>query len=478
MIGLACALAFLPLPLVAAGIVGLAAVVYPILALYAAILSVPLQELINLPLGLSATQAAVVLLTGGLLLRFLAHPERPLRLPTTIWPWLSLLAALLLATSLTPYDSAAGMRETARWGVALLIWFAATQLVERPWHVVGLIICLLAAPLANGMYGLFQFFTGDGPPSFRIAVDSPFVRAYGTMGQPNSFAGYVNMGWPLALALALGLTIWRWQTPASNPLRQHITWPLIAVCWLVAGGLLAALGASFSRGAWLGAVGGLLAMALVAGTWARRGALLLIVLGVLVLTLGGFQLLPDALERRLASITASFVPVDPATVTVTPENFAVIERAAHLQAGLVMAQTHPLTGVGPGNFNNAFIDVTVSPWYVSRGHAHNYYLHMAAEAGVFGLIAYLTLIGTMALRAFRLANTTTQPLLRILSIGCCGIIAAVATHNLFENLHVLNMGIQLAATWALISVVTSLQLANKDVRNANQRSPITLSPNI
>jgi hypothetical protein len=36
-------------------------------------------------------------------------------------------------------------------------------------------------------------------------------------------------------------------------------------------------------------------------------------------------------------------------------------------------------------------------------------------------------------------------------IGGCGIIATVAAHNLFENLHVLNMGVQLGAIWGLLA---------------------------
>src|SRR5207244_4477150 len=80
----------------------------------------------------------------------------------------------------------------------------------RPWQAAGLVACLLLAPAADAAIGLAQFATGDGPSSFRIAAGSPFVRAYGTIGAPNSFAGYLNMAWPLALALAVGAVRWAW----------------------------------------------------------------------------------------------------------------------------------------------------------------------------------------------------------------------------------------------------------------------------
>jgi hypothetical protein len=37
-------------------------------------------------------------------------------------------------------------------------------------------------------------------------------------------------------------------------------------------------------------------------------------------------------------------------------------------------------------------------------------------------------------------------------IACLGVVAAVAIHNLFENLHVLSMGVQLSTVWAMLTV--------------------------
>ncbi len=72
---------------------------------------------------------------------------------------------------------------------------------------------------------------------------------------------------------------------------------------------------------------------------------------------------------------------------------------AQIQAGWRMVRAHPLTGVGPGNYTPAYGDVAVFPWYASRGHAHNYYLHIAAESGLIGLLAYLALLGGLIAQA-------------------------------------------------------------------------------
>jgi len=210
----------------------------------------------------------------------------------------------------------------------------------------------------------------------------------------------------------------------------------------------------------LGAGIGLLAMTIALGRRMARWAVAALAAGALLLVLGGAGLLPQPIARRIASITRSVSIFDAGSVQVTDENFAVVERMAQIQAGWRMFAAHPLVGVGPGNYNAAYPDFAVVPWYASRGHAHNYYLHMAAEAGVAGALAYLALLAGVSyqgLAALRRANGTFR---RSIVVGCCGIIAATAGHNLFENLHVLSMGIQIAAVWGLITVMRDNERVN------------------
>jgi O-antigen ligase len=233
-----------------------------------------------------------------------------------------------------------------------------------------------------------------------------------------------------------------------------------------AGLLLAALLTSFSRGGWVGAVGGGAAMILASipllaprlRRIAWRAVAMAAGAAALVLALGGGGLLPASLAVRLGSITANLRIFDVRGVVITPENFAVVERMAHIQAGWNMFVRHPLTGVGSGNYSIAFeqtpgpgeAPITARPWYTSRGHAHNYYLNMAAEAGVIGAVAYVLLISAVGLQAARAIRYARGLLWRSVAVGCAGVVAAVAVHNIFENLHVLNMGLQLGTLWALL----------------------------
>lgn len=429
------------------------ALAHPVLAAGMTVLSVPVQELVVLPGGLSVTQAAVLLTLGSWVFHTLARAEQhPLPADLSLL-WGGLLFALLLSASVTPYSRTEALRETLRWTVAAVVWMATATAITRRWHVIYLLACLLIAPAVCAGIGIAQFATGDGPPAFRIAPDLPHVRAYGTIGQPNSFAGYLNMAWPLAAALAIVMTGSAWRSGVQRRLTSAGRWALAAILWGTLGVILAALIASFSRGAWIGAAIGVLGMALSLGRRALPVLLGLAATGVAVALLAIAGMLPEALVTRLASIWRSVAWFDAAAVTVTPENFAMVERMAHLQAGWEMFRSAPLFGVGPGNYSAAYPEFAVGAWYASRGHAHNYYLHMAAEAGIIGVLAYLALIGGVIRQALRALQCATSPLLYSTAVGGCGIIAAVAGHNLFENLHVLNFGIQLAVMWAVVGAI-------------------------
>ncbi len=465
--------------LVGSGILVTLALIDPVWALYAAVLSVPLQEIVTLPGGLTFTQAALLLAAGVFGIHTLARPEHSLRWGRVGLGLAILLWALALAGALTPYSQTEALKETLRWSTVFLIYMLVLNGIAPAgrtesgwqWRAEGLVICLIAAPSAEALYGLWQFITADGPPSFGIA-GGRFVRAYGTIGQPNSFAGYMNMAWPLAGAPML---IWlgqRFGWLSNSPLSYtRSTRPSLGVALLAAtatGALLAALIASFSRGGWVGALAGALAMLLAISLLVtpavrqRAGQMIALVGagGILLLAIGGSGLLPNALAQRVNSITANLRLFDVRTVQVTPTNFAVVERMAHLQAAWSMVQQRPITGVGPGNFSLAYETTGISgmqpyaehPWYESRGHAHNYYLHIAAEAGLIGGAAYLLMLGLLILQTTQALRHADSWLWRSVTIGGCGVIAAIAAHNLFENLHVLNMGIQLGAIWGLLGI--------------------------
>lgn len=405
------------------------------LAIAYAVAAVPMQDYLMLG-GVSHSQLATLGLVVGLLLHWRLHPWHAWRPDETAWMRLAVVTALTLSAAFTLYDWRESVAEIRRWSVALAVGYLVYA-VPRSWRDVRLLWgVLLIAPVGAAMFAIYQSVMGIGPAAFGIA-GTPFTRSFGTIGQPNSFAGYLNGAWPLLLAV----TIWAWQ------LRWRWRWLVtfgLAVTWL-------ALLLSFSRGGWLGATAGLLMMAWLIGGWWRRAVVAVIVVAGVVIA-GGWQLIPAPLGPRLGSasqiFTAPDIPRDEAQQR--PDVYAAVERAAQFKAGWLMWQQAPLTGIGVGNYANAYVDVAYNTWWISRGHAHNAYMQIAAEQGIIGLVAYLGLWLVQWRRTVRVA--TQSGMVRWLAVGACGSLVAVAAHECFEYLQVHYLPVHVAAVVALAGV--------------------------
>lgn len=454
-LGIAAALTLLP-PLFGAAAVGACALLVlalrsPGSTLNLLLLSIPVQDF-GARGELTLTNALFGLALVGWLLHRAAGRPRPLPRSAIgvffVVFVLSLTLSLVVAREIAP-----GIAMLYQWIKSLLVFFMALDLL-RTWRGVRwALLALTVAGAAEAALGLFQYATKAGPSSFNIGAD--YSRAYGTFGRPNSYAGYLEMLWPFALAASY--LYWRDWTNAVTPrLGRLLRAVAVSACAAIIG---AAVVASLSRGAWLGVASGLVVMALSASRQTRRATVTAAVATVLLAVLGGFAVLPATIQSRFNSIVSNAAIPDVRTAFVTADDFAVIERLAHWQAGLNMFASNRLLGVGLGNFNVTYAEFNVSPTFlVSRGHAHNYYIQVAAESGLVGLTAYLLLLATIVvtlLVAFRSA-AGRDPATRALLVAAAGTVTAVSVHDVFEVLHVLSMGIQLSVMWALIVVAMRL----------------------
>ena len=457
-----------PLVLLGALIVGavvVAVVARPKIGLYLAVLSVPVQDTVKAS-GLTATQAAFVLLMGAWMVGLLLRGSR--------WDWLSdanlwrfaLFYAVILASARVAGDVRLTLSDAFRWGEALVIFTIARDVLRTRRDWAALLACCCVGAAGEAFIGSVQSKLGLGNASFAVAAG--LSRAFGTFGRPNSYAGYLEMTFPLALAG----TFWAvprmaeafraWQATMRGPLaaERHAAralWGRIlaasglftTVAFLLTGIIL-----SFSRGAWLGTVAAVLVMMLLAGRRMARATGVVIVVAVLVLALGGASVLPDVLAKRLTSVTDNLIVTSIDDTPITDDNFAVKERTAYWFGGLQMFRDNPLTGVGLGNYGpNYDARYYSAPFLISQVHAHNYYIHIAAETGVFGLLAYLFLIGGIIRTGVVASRACTDNFARAVAIGATGVVVAVAVHNFFEDLHVLSLGVHLGAVWGVLAAI-------------------------
>jgi O-antigen ligase len=185
-----------------------------------------------------------------------------------------------------------------------------------------------------------------------------------------------------------------------------------------------------------------------------------VLLAAYLLLIGGAQYLPASLVQRFSDFLPYLGGVDVAAVEVTDANWAVIERMAHWQAALAMWTNRPWLGVGIGNYPAAYPQYAIGRWLDPLGHAHNYYLNIAAEAGLIGLLAYLTLFLACFAQAWRVIQrlsrlvrpTPQQRFWRAVALGALGVLVHLSVHNLFDNLYVHHMHVQLGLVLGLLSV--------------------------
>jgi len=88
-----------------------------------------------------------------------------------------------------------------------------------------------------------------------------------------------------------------------------------------------------------------------------------------------------------------------------------------------MFAAHPMLGVGAGNYDAAYAKYALSDWPDALGHAHNYYINVAAETGILGFVAFLALTAaTLDLGWYAVRHTgivaNLQSSHRAIALGC------------------------------------------------------------
>jgi O-antigen ligase len=232
-------------------------------------------------------------------------------------------------------------------------------------------------------------------------------RSVGLTGSPVLLANQLAF----ALVPVLGLL-------AAGPWRRDR--PRLALC-AIAGLLALGLYFTYTRSALLALGPGLLAIGLCLGGGRRK----LLVGGVVGAVLA-FQLLAGT-----GLIGARYYK--------TAENdTSAASHESLLNVALAVALDNPLAGVGHEHFEEVSLgyldEVPVSPGEGAIGteRPHNDFLTVWISWGVFALVVYVALF-LGALRNYRIAAASDDPLIRGLAIGCVGGLATYAVNSAFHN---------------------------------------------
>lgn len=431
--------------ILAGAVVGCLALRWPEVGLTAMAVAVPLQDRVQGRVGsddVTFSDAIVVAILCAWGLRSLLNGTWPRLSPVTA-AYGAHVGVVALSIFVAGRSSLWSV-ETTQWVMGFAVYVLAHDvLTRRRGALTPVVLTMVAGTAVLSCYAFYQVQSSAGPESFRV---NGVTRAFATFRHPNVFAGYLDLVVPLALALACG---WiggprGWTTIAGLP-RAVIG---IGASLAVVAGMGGAV-ASQSRGGWLGLLVGCGVVIWLTGGLVR-----------LVAVCGGVALAILILASPVGSQitgrvqTATF---DPGRATlITPDNFAVQERLAHWRAGVAMAREHPWLGVGAGNFRQRYREFTTSwRFRVARTHAHNAFIHAAAQTGLVGLGTYSVAVATVGWRLCRRLRATRGTPSSVVVIGVIGGCLAFATHGLFDYLHAYDLPKQLGITIALAEAVRS-----------------------
>lgn len=426
-VGSAAALAatFVLDPVVAAVVLGVVAATAitlrrPVLGLALVALAVPWAggvDLVPPPFPITLVDILIAAIGTAWVARSIVLRANPLG--TRLWtPYLALfLAAILLSVSQAA-DWHASLREIVKWAELLVVYVAGSEFIRTRRDLRFLVAVVVLAGAGQALLGYIQFFFGVGPEAF--AAQRFALRAFGSFDQPNPYAGFLNMTFPFALSLSvLG------QRGAERG------WYRVAAV-LIGGAVLA----SESRGALLaGFTASCIILVMMLPRlrplwWAGLWALLL------AAWLTALNLIPSSpFQRVLNAVGLGNVSFN----SVTDANFSAVERAAHWLAGVRMFAAHPFLGVGIGNYSEAYPRFHPRGWYASLEHAHNYFINIAAEAGILGLTAYVLLVGSALWYSCAAIWVSPRGHTRAVTFGVLGALIATNLHNLFDVLYVHGM---------------------------------------
>lgn len=326
----------------------------------------------SVPVTIPKLAGALVLvgMAGEILYRGVLPDWRRFITPQTLLAT-ALVAVMCLSALLHPSELTHA--EIARQITILVYVFVTIHFVNGPHrlrHVTGVLVVVATLLAAQS---IFQRMTGAamtseewvaGAGAFLDAGEETvgtMLRTTATFSHPAWLSLFLSMAIPLTLYFAWRARSWTWKTLAMASVGVQTL------------GVLS----TYSRMSYIG-----VAVGLTLFTVRRRFGLFAIVL-VIIGAIVAFPLLPAGIRARVVSI------VDYA------QSSSSMTRIGQHYIAVAAVRSHPVLGVGPGNFEASverYAAGVPDRYPVAAIGAHNLYAEVAAELGLCGLAVMLALL--------------------------------------------------------------------------------------
>src|SRR6185312_8648561 len=212
-------------------IVAIWTLIRPRVALYLLPVAIPWGSLDSIDLGglhLDSADILVALLAASWLMSFTLPTPTAYRatqlgpldrgkfnLPRYLVIAMGILLLTMLISMTVAFNLNSSLKEIIKWLEALIVLLLGAQYLRTRRQIWTLVVIIGLVTLSQAFFGYIQYLFNLGPTAF---VRDASLRVYGTFDQPNPFAGYINMGLCIVIALMLLARNWTIQllaTPAA-----------------------------------------------------------------------------------------------------------------------------------------------------------------------------------------------------------------------------------------------------------------------
>ena len=344
--------------------------------------------------------------------------------PVTVLMALFVAAAVAsaLANDTPPQVAVLGIVMTVD---AIAVFFLARMLPVDERRASMAIGAIVIVSLVASVVGILQVLLH--PDLFGFAS---FAGRFGEGGRITSFLGNPNM-----VAAVIGFTLPFPLFAARKLADSRGRWIAFAIVTTFCLALLL----TFSRGAWLAVLLGVIVSVLVLD----RRALLTLAAALAIAWLVTIVMPRNLLIAR-ESLPLYFPEMAPNIIDSTLDRLdAVYERRdlrmRFIREGLPIVLDNPWLGVGPGRYGGAAAAIIESPVYEEYGTSlygfrtvHNFWLHLFGEVGVIGGTLFLVAVIGVWLRFVKSARMAVEPYRFIVLAGTASAVSVVALNNMTE----------------------------------------------
>ncbi len=301
-------------------------------------------------------------------------------------------------------------RELMRMISYLCFYYTVVDWVRSENDFKAVVNTLMISTIGATVFGIYQYMIGDYSAIFyalypiqdEALKNPPFSgRITSFLSHYNTFAGYLNMVIPFAIALAIKA-------------RDKFTRALARICFAMSS---LALVLTQSRGGLLAYVA-VLVMSAYYLTPTPKARMRWIVAILITCLVGG--LLIGMVFERLAGV----------------DQFTELSRLAIWAGAGIIFIGHPVAGIGYGNFKNV-LAATVDVPEGFMLDAHNLYMELLAETGVLGFIAFFILAFTVMRRGVNTYKNSRALMDSVVGFavatGVMSVMAHGAVDYLFHN---------------------------------------------